>query len=102
MFVALWEFEVKPGCGPRFEKAYGPAGDWARLFRRDPHFRGTRLLRDPSHKLRFVTLDFWDSRKSYDAFQRRYRQDYLALDQVCEPLTRKERCIGWFSGMLKS
>ena len=35
MFVALWEFEVKPGCEDRFETVYGPDGDWASLFRRD-------------------------------------------------------------------
>jgi len=28
MFVALWEFEVKPGCEERLEKVYGPRGDW--------------------------------------------------------------------------
>jgi hypothetical protein len=36
MFVALWEYEVKPGEEERFEKAYGPDGDWVRLFRSDP------------------------------------------------------------------
>ena len=25
MFVVLWEYEVKPGCGQAFEKVYGPA-----------------------------------------------------------------------------
>ncbi len=28
MFVALWEYEVKPGCEERFENAYGPGGEW--------------------------------------------------------------------------
>ena len=28
MFVALWEYEVKPGCEERFKNAYRPAGDW--------------------------------------------------------------------------
>jgi hypothetical protein len=32
MFLALWEYEVKPGCEERFENVYGPEGDWARLF----------------------------------------------------------------------
>lgn len=34
MFLALWEYEVKPGCEERFEKVYGPEGNWAQLFRR--------------------------------------------------------------------
>jgi len=43
MFVALWEYEVKPGCEERFENAYGPNGDWVRLFRNDSHYHETRL-----------------------------------------------------------
>jgi len=45
MFLALWEYEVKPGCEERFEKVYGPEGNWAQLFRRDPHCIQTRLVR---------------------------------------------------------
>jgi hypothetical protein len=26
LFVALWEFEVKPGCEEMFEKVYGEKG----------------------------------------------------------------------------
>jgi hypothetical protein len=39
MFLVLWEYEVKPGSEKRFEKAYGPAGDWAQLFRTDSHIK---------------------------------------------------------------
>ena len=46
MFVALWEFEVKPGYEERFEMVYGPDGDWAKLFRRDSRYRETRLVQD--------------------------------------------------------
>ncbi len=27
MFVALWEYEVKPGGEERFENGYGPGGE---------------------------------------------------------------------------
>src|SRR5215472_16354783 len=37
MFVALWEFEVKPGCDERFATVYGPEGDWVQLFRSHPN-----------------------------------------------------------------
>ncbi len=46
MFVTLWEYEVKPSCEERFEKVYGPEGDWAKLFRSDGNYLETRLLRD--------------------------------------------------------
>ena len=57
MFVALWEFEVKPRSKKRFQKVYGPGGDWAKLFRSDSHYQETPLLHDPEHPARFQFLD---------------------------------------------
>jgi hypothetical protein len=94
MFLVLWEFEVKPECEGRFQKVYGPGGDWAQLFRRNPHYRETRLLRDPAHPCTFLTLDFWDSRDTYESFQQQSREAYLALDKTCEGLTLRECHLG--------
>ena len=96
MFVALWEFEVKPGCEERFEKAYGPAGDWAKLFRNDANYRKTRLLRDPKRPANYLTLDFWDSRRAYEDFLASHSNEYKKLDALCEKLTSEERRIGWY------
>ncbi len=96
MFVILWDFEVKLGCVKRFEESYGPNGDWARFFRRDPHYRETRLLRDPSHSNRYLTADFWDSREAYENFQRENREEYRALDASFEQLTVREKHVGSF------
>ena len=60
MFLALWEYEVKSGCEERFESAYGPGSDWARLFRSDSNYRATRLLGDPFRPAIYLTLDFWN------------------------------------------
>ena len=68
MFLALWEYEVKPGCEERFEKVYGPAGDWAMLFRCDSNYQETRLLRDPFRPAIYLTLDFWKSRQAHEEF----------------------------------
>jgi hypothetical protein len=57
MFVALWEYEVKPGCEKRFEKAYGPYGGWARLFQSDSRYREMRLVRDTFHRDECKALD---------------------------------------------
>jgi heme-degrading monooxygenase HmoA len=96
MFVALWEYEVKPGCEKRFENAYGPAGEWARLFRSDSNYRETRLLRDPFGPAIYLTLDFWNSREAYEQFMAAHENEYRALDAAAEELTRKERRIGWY------
>jgi heme-degrading monooxygenase HmoA len=96
MFVILWEFEVKPGCEKRFENSYGPDGEWARFFRRDPHYRETRLLRDAVRSNRYLTLDAWDSREVYEKFQRENREEYQGLDASFESLTARETHVGSF------
>jgi len=96
MFVILWEFEVKPGSGPAFERVYGPQGDWVRLFRSDAHYRMTHLLRDTSRPGIYCTLDFWDSETAYEKFQSTQRPAYQALDQAAQGLTLRERHLGSF------
>jgi quinol monooxygenase YgiN len=96
MFLALWEFEVKPGCGERFQSVYGRDGEWVRLFRSDPSFIKTRLLRDPDAENKFLTMDFWSSREAYESFKELNHAAYLAIDARCESLTESERCLGNF------
>ena len=96
MFLALWEFDVKPGCDQRFKSVYGPSGDWVRLFRRDPRYQRTVLLRDAFRPPTYVTCDFWESREAYDTFQRNHADAYFALDKSCQELTVAERNIGAF------
>jgi hypothetical protein len=44
MIAILWRYRVKPEHRGDFERAYGPDGDWANLFRRHPGYLGTELL----------------------------------------------------------
>ena len=97
MFVILWEFEVKPGFQECFEKAYRPEGSWAQLFRSDPHFRGTQLLRDPSRALYYFTVDFWDSEAAFQNFLLTHRAPYDEIERLTETFTFKERRIGSFT-----
>lgn len=96
MFVVLWEFDVKPGCENRFERIYGPTGQWAQLFQRDPHYLGTRLLRDSFRERIYLTIDTWGTREAYAAFQKENREAYAALDKVCENFTIAERQLGCY------
>ncbi|HKV64325.1 MAG TPA: antibiotic biosynthesis monooxygenase [Candidatus Acidoferrum sp.] len=96
MFVALWEYEVKPGGEQRFEKAYGPDGDWVRLFRSDTHYYQTRLVRDSLRRGVYLTMDFWESRAAYQEFMSAHQAEYKQIDTRGEALTVKERRIGWF------
>jgi quinol monooxygenase YgiN len=94
MFVVLWEFEVKPGCQERFERVYGPEGDWVSLFRHDAQYSGTHLLRDVHRPLVYLSADNWQSRAAYDAFLHANQPEYKRIDAECEGLTLSERHIG--------
>ena len=96
MFVALWEYEVKPGCEKRFEEAYGPDGDWAKLFQSDSHYREMRLVSDAFHSGVYLTMDFWESRAAYEEFMAAHKQEYKALDAAGEELTSREWRLGWY------
>ena len=94
MFLVLWEYEVKPGHEERFEKVYGPGGDWDSLFRSDPNHAGTRLFRDTTRSGAYLTADYWLSRETYEAFLANRRSDYKELDAATEDLTLRERHMG--------
>ena len=96
MFLALWEFDVKPGCEERFEKLYGPSGEWAKLFRRHPHYHETRLVRDGFLLGVYLTMDFWQSRGAYEEFMAEHRKEYEEMETAGEALRVKERFVGWF------
>lgn len=95
-FVAVWEFQVRAGCEPEFERAYGSEGEWAVLFRSSPGFIATSLVRDPEKAGRYLTLDFWRDRQSYYDFRARHAGGYEEIDRRCEALTEREALIGAF------
>jgi heme-degrading monooxygenase HmoA len=97
MFVILWEFEVKPGSEECFQRAYGPDGQWVQLFKRDPHFRGTQLQRDPARPLFYFTIDIWDSEIAYQQFIDANRASYVELDRNGGKLTLNERRVLLFT-----
>ena len=92
----VWSFEVAPGGVAEFERAYGPDGDWARLFRRMPGYHGTELLRDVDTPGRYLTIDRWRSREDFWRFREAFRAEYVALDARCEAWTTRERLVGDF------
>lgn len=94
MFVALWEFEVKPGYEEKFEKVYGAEGAWAELFARDTAYRGTRLVKDLERERVYLTLDFWETRETYEKFKKENAVQYEGIDRACDGLTVCEKRVG--------
>lgn len=97
-YVVIWEFRIHSGCEVAFERAYGPDGDWARLFRKGEGYLGTDLLQDDADGAhRYLTIDRWESEAAFTRFKSRYLEEYHRLDQDCEGLTAEERLLGAFS-----
>lgn len=96
MIEVWWEYEVMPESAAEFVRHYSAGGTWAQLFRRDPAYRGTVLLRDAANPLRFATRDLWDSRAAYDAFRTQNAAEYERVDAACDLLTASERLVGIF------
>jgi heme-degrading monooxygenase HmoA len=92
----MWEFLVPSNFAAEFERHYGPAGTWARLFRRSPGYIGTLLLADRSAPGRYVTIDRWQDEASHAAFQNAFASEYSALDAACAKLTTRETLLGIF------
>ena len=95
-YLIIWEFRVRTGMEARFEKAYGPEGDWAHFFAQGEGYVRTELNHDLKDSQRYVTLDFWVSREAYENFRQQHASQYAALDQEFEKMTEKELEIGQF------
>ena len=93
-YVVLWRFRVRPEHAARFERAYGPHGEWASLFRRCRGFVGLELVRDTSVPGVYVTIDRWHAASDYDAMLRENVGDYTRLDAECAALTLTEEKLG--------
>jgi quinol monooxygenase YgiN len=95
-YIVVWEFQVKAECEAEFMAAYGPDGEWARLFRRSPEFLGVELLESVGNPGRFFTLDQWRSASAMDMFMSANATAYDVLDRRFTSLTVWERRIGGF------
>jgi quinol monooxygenase YgiN len=95
-YIVVWEFQVKAECETEFIAAYGPEGEWARLFRRSPEFLGVELMESVGNPGRFFTLDHWYSAAARDMFMSANATAYDVLDRRFANLTVWERRIGAF------
>ena len=82
--------------GSRFERAYGPTGDWAQLFARYPGHGGTTLVRDASNPRRFLAIDSWDTEEQRSHMLAEAAADYDRLDALFGELTESEVELGSF------
>ena len=96
MYVVLWHFRPLEGKESEFERAYGPSGEWARLFRHGEGYLGSELLRRSDDPREYLALDRWASGAAYEAFRARFSSEYLRLDRRLEEYTEQEWSLGAF------
>ena len=95
-YVIVWEFRIKPQADAEFVRHYGPDGSWAQFFRGSKGYIRTELMRDVADRLRFVTLDYWQSQEEFLSFREQNQSEYQRLDKEFESLTEKETRLGAF------
>ena len=98
-YMYIWEYFVAPNRVADFERVYGPEGDWVRLFRAAPGYIRTELYHDCRKPDRFLTIDHWESRSSWDAFRSQFATEFEQLDARCAELTQQEVEIGRFESV---
>jgi heme-degrading monooxygenase HmoA len=99
MIAIVWEFIVEDEAVPEFQRAYGPDGDWAVLFRKHPGYEGTSLLQDVGARGRFLTIDRWETEAQFDQMHETSQREYSRLDAMFEKLTVSERKVGVFRAL---
>ena len=96
MIKIVWAFRVRAAAEKEFVAAYGPQGDWARLFAKAPGYHGTQLLKDDTQPQRYVTIDSWDRLGAFDEFKLDFHREYTEMDARFEAFTEAEEKIGVF------
>lgn len=100
MYLVIWRFRSRAGREDEFERAYGPSGEWADLFRRGSDgYLGAELLRNSDDPGEFLTPDRWASRAAYEAFRAHWGGEYRRLDHQLTELTEKETIVGAFEAL---
>ena len=96
MYVVLWRFWSLRDRESEFERAYGPSGEWTRLFQHGEGYFGTELLQHSDDTKEYLVLDRWASRAAYEVFRARFSSEYRRLDSRLEGLTEEEMPMGAF------
>ena len=94
MYRLVWEFDAKPERVADFEKIYNLDGRWATFFKSSPDYLGTELYKNTHDPHRFVAVDVWRSRVTYESFRKANADTYAKLDEWCRQLLSHERMLG--------
>ena len=96
-YFRIWRYEFAAGATAEFERAYGSAGDWARLFALAPGYLGTEFLQPIPPDIQYVTIDRWNAESDWNDFLKNHGAAYRSLGDQLAPLCVKNREVGNFA-----
>jgi heme-degrading monooxygenase HmoA len=96
MYCILERHEVAPECAAEFHAAYGPSGDWARLFARGDGFLAFELYEDAMRRGYFLTLARWANAETFEAFKSAHGEDCATIERALAPLSMRRERMGAF------
>jgi heme-degrading monooxygenase HmoA len=82
-----------------FERVYGAEGEWAEFFRRGRGYVGTELLKDVEQPGRYLVIDRWESRDTYNFFVESNRDEYMRRVDETTFLYDHELRLGTFENV---
>ena len=99
--VLAYRYRVHPDRRAAFERVYGPAGDWARLFARADGYLGTELLVSTDEPGAYLLLDRWATPAAHAAFGEAHGVDYERFGEHCAAagLWESEERLGVFGAV---
>jgi quinol monooxygenase YgiN len=97
----VYEYEVDPAHVARFEKTYGPDGEWAAFFRGSAGYLGTELFRDPVRRGRYLLIDRWTSAEAAARFLAERAVEYERRSRDTAELYLRESRLGAFDAVAR-
>jgi len=82
-----------------FRRVYSAGGEWETFFRAGRGYIGTELLRDVEQPGRFLVVDRWESRDTYNAFVAEHRDEYMRRVDETVFLYVRELRLGTFESV---
>lgn len=93
MAQLIWELKVKFKEREKFEKFYGPKGEWEKFFRKCPDYEGSEILGNNEGDGLFLLIDEWKSEDAFDAFIKSKKPEYDALEEKAKAASRTKNRI---------
>jgi heme-degrading monooxygenase HmoA len=99
MIAIMWQFDVKNGHEPEFERLYGSEGEWTAVNRHTRSYVGTSFLRDQNHASRYIVIEYWSEMLIYEQ-HRDHRSDAIAsLEHLRSTLVESVLPVGVFTAL---